>query len=163
MPLPDSVVAPLFHNVFIIQMFENQECMPLNSIPEYFFFARRKRKLSTSTRTFNIKTSRNLCFICWFILELLYKTQSKLTKSHTVFMTFKSTSTKSFTRIENLQLQNQLWSQKLGAKKKKKTSTMCSLNQKEIIVNTLKCAHIGILLKFANTFFLPHKNQYKFS
>lgn len=120
MPLPDSVVAPLFHNVFIIQMFENQECMPLNSIPEYFFFARRKRKLSTSTRTFNIKTSRNLCFICWFILEILYKTQSKLTKSHTVFMTFKSTSTKSFTRIENLQLQNQLWSQKLGAKKNKK-------------------------------------------
>lgn len=78
-------------------------------------------------------------------------------------MTFKSTSTKSFTRIENLQLQNQLWSQKLGAKKNKKTSAMCSLNQKEIIVNTLKCAHIGILLKFANTFFLPHKNQYKFS
>ena len=35
-------------------------------------------------------------------------------------MTLKSTSTKSFTRIENLQLQNQLWSQKLGAKKKKK-------------------------------------------
>ena len=44
MPLPDSVVAPLFHNVFIIQMFESQECMPLNSIPEYFFFHKEEKK-----------------------------------------------------------------------------------------------------------------------
>ena len=46
MPLPDSVVAPLFHNVCIVQIFESQACMPFNSMLESYFCKEKKQAIS---------------------------------------------------------------------------------------------------------------------